>query len=167
MHFLVFGGVVVFPLLNHFLRQLLARAAVHCVLGHTALELLELVLNFLALSLFFVQLGLQLARHPVVAILRLLQVEAHLMHVGERVQVLVLVKQLVGRSLVLTVLVVAQDDFALQLVVLLAQCFVLSTLVFDGLNQFALHLVLTWKVTHTAVVVLLHIFILDLFLVVI
>jgi len=73
------------------LRDLLARARVDCVLGDTALQLLELGLNLLALGLLLVQLGLQLGRHLVVTVLGLLKVETNLVDVGKGVQVLVFI----------------------------------------------------------------------------
>jgi hypothetical protein len=85
--------------LDELLRDLLARAGVDGVLRHRALQLLELRLNLLALRLLLIQLSLQLTRHLVVTVLRLLQVETHLVHVGQRVQVLVLVHLLCVRLL--------------------------------------------------------------------
>jgi len=46
--------------LNILLRDLLAGATVDGVLGHTALQLFELVLDLFALGLLLVQLGLEL-----------------------------------------------------------------------------------------------------------
>lgn len=95
MNFLILGLVMLFPVLDHLGTQLLASSAEDCVLSYTSLQLLELVLNLLALLLFLVELVLEFTCHSVVAILRLLQVESDLMHVGQSIEVLVLMKQLI------------------------------------------------------------------------
>ena len=143
---------MVFPVLNHFSLQLLARAREDSVLCHRALEVLELVLNLLAFSLLLIQLGLQLARHSVVAVLSFLQVVTNLMHVGKRVQVLVLVEQLL-LGLVLVLAVIQQDNLPLKTVISRLQSMVLLHLVADRLNQFKLHLGRRRQVAHAVIVV--------------
>lgn len=74
------------------------------------------------------------------------------MNVGERVEVLVLVKHLVSVFLVVTVAVVHQNDLALALFVDLLQFLVLAALVLNGLNQFTLHSWMAGQVAHSTVV---------------
>lgn len=82
MHFRVLGFVSSFPVVDHSSAQRLVGAAEHGVLGHGALKLLELMLNFFALSLLLVELGLEFRSHAVVTLLGLFQVEADLMDIG-------------------------------------------------------------------------------------
>jgi len=117
MHLLILGFIGLFPLLDDLGAELLTCAAMHSVHGDTSLQLLELLLNLSALRLLFIQLVLQLACHTVVTILRLLQIVADLMHVGQRVEVLVLMQHLVCALFVVTVVCVHQDDLALAVLV--------------------------------------------------
>lgn len=109
--------------------------------------------------MLLVELRLQLGGHPVVAVLGVLEVESHLVHVGEGVQVLVVLH---AAHLGLTELLgfdrVAQDDLLLKLVILAAKCFVLSALIKDGLNELPLHLVLVEHIVG-AIIHVLHLFI--------
>ena len=91
VHFLVFEGLRLFPLVKGLLGDLLSCSREHCVLSHTSLELLELLLDLVALRLLLVELGLQLSSHLVVPVLGLLQVDPDLVDVSQGVQVLVLV----------------------------------------------------------------------------
>lgn len=83
VHLLVLAGFVLFPVLYHFSFEFLASARKNSILSYCALKVLKLVFNFLTLCLLLVQLGLQLTRHTIVSVLCLLQVVAHLMHIGE------------------------------------------------------------------------------------
>ena len=86
----------------------------------------------MALGLLLVELRLQFARHFVVALLRLLEVEAHLVHVGERVEVLVLVERTVALLVAAVVRVhVHEDDVLLQLAVLLLEAVLLAPRLLD------------------------------------
>ena len=102
MNFLIFGLIGFLPLLDDLCTKFLARAAMHSVHGHGSLQLLELLLNLSALGLLLIELILQLARHSIIAILGLFQVVPDLVHVSEGVEVLVLVKHLVGALILIT-----------------------------------------------------------------
>lgn len=82
MHFRVLGLVSSFPVVDHFGAQGLVGATEDSILGHRALQLLELMLNLLTFSLLLVELGLKFGGHSVVTLLGLLQVETDLMDVG-------------------------------------------------------------------------------------
>ena len=139
MHLLVFGFIGLFPLLDHFGAQFLACTAVHSVHGNGALQLLELLLNLRALRLLLVELVLQLTGHPVVAILRLLQVVSDLMHVGERVEVLMLVEHLISALVVVTSVRVHQDDLLLAIFIGSLELLIFTTLILDRSDQLFLH----------------------------
>lgn len=81
-HLLVFLELSLLLHLDVLLRDLLAGPGVDCVLSDASLKLLELALDLLALCLLLVELSLELTRHLVVPVLSLLEVEAHLMHIG-------------------------------------------------------------------------------------
>lgn len=154
MHLLVLGLISLFPLFDHLGLQLLVQAGVHSVHGDRALELLELLLDLCALGLLLVELVLKLTGHTVVAILRLLQVIAHLMDVGEGVEILVLVKHLISVLLSLsTRRVVHNDNLLLALLILLLELKVLAALVLDSLDQLALHGRVARKIAHAGIVV--------------
>ena len=136
-----------FPLVKHLLGDLLAVAGEECVGRHAALELLELLLDLVALGLLLVELRLQFARHFVVALLCLLEVEAHLVDVCERVEVLVLVERAVALLVSAVVGVhVHEDDVLLQFPVLLLQAVLFAARLLDRNLQLALHLVLRGQV---------------------
>jgi len=153
MNFLVLGLVVLFPVLDHLDAKLLTSSAEHGVLSDTSLQLLELMLDFLALLLFLIELVLEFGRHTVVTILCLLQVESDLMDVGESVEVFVLMEELV-----LTLLIegrgrVHQDDLSLALFILLLELLVLTAFVLDGIDELFLHILLLWQLTDTIVLI--------------
>ena len=91
MNFLIFGLISLLPVFDHLGAELLSRAAVDGVHGDTTFELLELLLNLCALGLLLVQLVLEFTGHAIVTVLSFFQVVSDLMHVGQRVQILVLV----------------------------------------------------------------------------
>lgn len=151
MNFLVLGLVVLFPVLDHLGTQLLASSAEHCVLCHTSLQFLELVLNFLAFLLFLVELVLEFGCHTVVTILSLLQVESDLMDVGKGVEVLVFMEELVLALLIEGRGRVHQDDLSLALFVLLLELLVLTAFILDGSDELSLHILLLWQLTDTVI----------------
>lgn len=59
MDLLVLQGIHLFPLIQYLLRNLLACTREHCILGYTSLELLKLLLDFMAFSLLLIQLSLE------------------------------------------------------------------------------------------------------------
>ena len=136
--------------------DLLASATVDSVLCDTALEVLELSLDFFALSLFLVQLGLQLSRHLIVAILCLLQVETHLMHICQGIEILMFIHLL---SISLRVSITAdrvrlllihcgvhEHDLSLELLVVSLECVLLAQCLFDCDDQLPPQLVLLVQV---------------------
>ena len=142
VHLLVLGGIGIFPFFDLLGRQLLAVTAVDRILRHRPFQLLELVFNLLTLGLLLVELGLQLASHAVVTILGVFQVEADLVHVGERVEVLVVAHHLVGLRCLLLLDCFAKDDPLLERQVGLLQLFVLGKLILDSFDQLFSHVVL-------------------------
>jgi len=153
MNFLVLGLVMLFPVLDHLGTEFLASSAEHGVLCNTSLQFLELMLDFLALLLFLVELVLEFGCHAIVAILSLLQVESDLMDVGESVEVFVLMEELV-----LTLLVegrgrVHQDYLSLALFVLLLELLILTAFILDGIDELFLHILLLWKLTDTVILI--------------
>lgn len=123
-------------LLNKFRLDFLACAGIYGVLCDTSLEFLELSLNLFTLGLFFIKFSLKLSGHLVVAVLCLFEVETDLMHVGQRVQVLVLIHLLsiglgmgVAGCLMSLLFVhggVHEHDLPLQLLVVALQGFLLA-----------------------------------------
>jgi hypothetical protein len=100
---------------NILLGDLLSCSAIHSILGHTSLELLELRLDLTAFCLLLIKFCLELRSHLVVAILGLLKVEADLMHVGKSVEILVLVHLLsVGLSSMGSVVIVRSMHLLLK-----------------------------------------------------
>ena len=94
MHFLIFFSFYTFPVFNYFGIQFSTSTAEDCVLGNATLELLKLVFNFFALSLFFVKFSLELASHAVVAILGFFKIETNLVNICKCVKVLMLIEHL-------------------------------------------------------------------------
>jgi len=88
MNFLIFRRFVLFPIFDHFSLELLTSTGENSILGNCALEFLELLFNFLALSLLFIKLGLEFTSHAIVPVLGLFQVVTDLMYVSERVKIL-------------------------------------------------------------------------------
>ena len=162
MNLLVLSLVSFLPLFDHLGAQLLASSAVNGVHSDRALELLELLLDLSALGLLLVKLVLQLTSHAVVPILSLLQVVTDLMHVSKSVEVLMLVEHLVSLLLIVSVVMVHQDDLSLALFVELLKLLIFATLILNSRNQLSFHGRLTGKVTDTAIVVLIRIIAIDL-----
>ena len=152
---LILRFVSILPVFDDLGAEFLASSAVNGVHGHTALQLLELLLNLGALSLLLVEFALEFASHAVVPILSLLQVVADLVHVGQRVQILVLVEHLVTLLFVVTGVRVHQNDLLLAVFVQLLELLVLTTFVLDSLNELAFHGGLTRQLTKTIVGLLL------------
>jgi hypothetical protein len=159
MNFTVLKALMHLPSINHGLFELFAGPREDSVLSDRVLKGLELSLNFLTFGLLFVKFGLEFGSHLIVTILGFLQVEAHLMHVSESVQVLVLVEHLLRLLLEVAIVVVHQVDFLLQIVVGLLQKEVLFTFVLDRDNQLLLHFWGSGQVTDAAIVALLVFFI--------
>jgi len=111
-----------------------------------------LLLDFLALRLLFVQLGLQFRGHLVVAVLRFLQVKAHLVNVCQGVEVLVLVQHFLSVLLVLVAVAAIQnEDALLQILIGALELLVFLALVLYCENELLLHLGRRRKVAHTFV----------------
>ena len=157
MDLLIFSLVGFLPFFNNLGAELLASTTVDSVHGHTALELLELLLDLSAFGLLLVKFVLELAGHAVVSVLSLLQVVADLMHVSQSVQVLVLVKHLIALFFVVAGVSLHKNDLALALFVQLLEILVLATLIFNSLDKLTLHRRLTGEVSHTIVVLLVRI----------
>ena len=85
VNFLILQLIHFFPLLKHLLRNLLSSSAEHSIGSHTPLQLLELALYFMALSLLLIQFSLKLTSHFVVPVLGFFQVKSHLMNIGQGV----------------------------------------------------------------------------------
>ena len=160
MNFLIFGLISLFPLLDDFLGKLLTSAAVHSIHSDGSLQLFELLLDLRALRLLLVQFVLKLTSHAVVTILCLFQVVTDLMDVSESVQVLVLVKHLVSVLLVVTVVVIHDNDLALAIFIDLLELGVLASLILDSLDKLTLHGRMARQVAHATIefIVVLAIF---------
>jgi hypothetical protein len=91
MDLLLFESLTLFPLVESLLGNLFTSSREYSVLSDTSLQVFELLLNFFALSLLLVELGLELCNHLVVSLLSLLKVDSDLMDVSKSVEVLVLV----------------------------------------------------------------------------
>jgi hypothetical protein len=113
VHFLVFQGVHLLPLIKDLLGYFLTSATEDCILGDASFQFLELLLNLMALGLLFIQFGLKFRCHFVVPVLCLFQVEPDLMNVGEGVEVLVLVHADIRGLVLLFVAWVHQYDLSL------------------------------------------------------
>lgn len=122
------------------------------------------MLNFLAFRLFFVQLGLEFTSHAVVAVLSVLQVEAHLVYICQRVQILVVAHHLVRLGKLLLFDRLTQDYSLLEALVHLFELFVLGAFVKYCLYELTFHLVLVEQVT-CSVVHFVHIVIISLVIV--
>ena len=91
MNFLILGFISFLPVLDHLSAELFTCAAVDGVHGNTTLELLELLLDLCALCLLLVELVLEFTSHTIVTVLSFFEVISDLMHVGEGVQIFMLV----------------------------------------------------------------------------
>mmetsp|Transcript_24306 Transcript_24306/g.30135 ORF Transcript_24306/g.30135 Transcript_24306/m.30135 type:complete len:214 (+) Transcript_24306:617-1258(+) len=152
VYLLVFSLVGFLPLLDDFLGQFLASAAVDGVHGDRTLQFLELLLNLSALSLLLVQFVLKLTGHTVVTILSLLEIVANLMHVSESVQILVLMEHLIGVLLEVAIVMIHDNDLALAVFVDFLEFLVFAPFIFDGLDELTLHSGVARQVTHAAIV---------------
>lgn len=150
---LVLKALMHFPLLDHVLLQLLTGSAEHSILSDGVLKCLELGLNFLALRLLLVELSLEFGCHTIVSVLSLLQVESDLMHIGQSVEVLVLVKHLFALLLEVASGVVHLEDSSLEGIVLSLEGLVFFTLVFNSENQLCLHFGGGWQIANTLVLI--------------
>lgn len=111
-----------------------------------------MLLDFLALRLLFVQLGLQFRGHLVVTVLCFLQVKAHLVNVCKGVQVLVLVQHFLSVLLILVaVSAIQNEDALLQILIGALELLVFLALVLYCENELLLHLCWRGKVAHTFV----------------
>ena len=61
------------------------------------------------------------------------------MHIGQSIEIFMLVKHLVGVVRVVAIGVVHQDDLLLALFILLSQLLVFAAFIFNGLNELTLH----------------------------
>ena len=91
MHFLIFEGFALFPLVEGLFGDFLASPGEDRVLCDTSLQFFELLFDLVALRLLLVKLMLELGSHFVVSVLGLFQVDSNLMNIREGVEVLVLV----------------------------------------------------------------------------
>jgi len=153
VNFTVLQTLVDLPSLDHRLLQFLAGAGENGVLGNGVLQSFELSLDFLALALLLIEFGLKLRSHLIVAILSFLQIKANLMHIGQSVKVLMLVKHSLALLFIVTVVVVHQVDLLLKVIVGLLKLFVFLTLVLNRNDQFLLHFGSSGQVTDAAIVV--------------
>lgn len=143
MHFLVFWCLVLFPVLYHFLLELLTSTRKDSVHSNRAFKFLELHLNFLALGLLFIKFSLKFTSHAIVTILSLFEIVTDLMNVSKCIKILVLVKQLLLRA-IFTLSVIHKNNFTLQVVVSRLQLFVLINFITDGLDKLEFHLGRWW-----------------------
>lgn len=139
MDLLILGFIGFLPFFDDFGAEFLAGPAVDSVHRDRPLQLLELLLDFGTLGLLLVELILEFASHSVVPILGLLEVVSDLMHVCQRVQVLVLVKHLISVLLVVTIIGVHKDDLSLAILVSLLELLVLTSLILNGRNELFFH----------------------------
>jgi len=135
MHFRILSFVSGLPIVDHSVTQRLVCPGEHGVLGYGTLQLLELVLDFFALGLFFIEFGLKFRSHPVVTFLGLLQIETDLMDVSQSVQVLVLGQHLFSLHIGVSLIVVVLDDARLQVLVSPLQRLILPELICDRSNE--------------------------------
>lgn len=135
MHFRILSFVSGLPIVDHSVTQRLVCPGEHGVLGYGTLQLLELVLDFFALGLFFIEFGLEFRSHPVVTFLGLLQIETDLMDVSQSVQVLVLGQHLFSLHIGVSLIVVVLDDARLQVLVSPLQRLILPELICDRSNE--------------------------------
>lgn len=153
--------------------DLLPRATVHCVLGDTAFQFLELGLNFLALRLLLIKLGLKLSSHLIVAVLSLLEIEADLMHVSQCIKVFMFIHLLsvslrvsITGNLMSLLLVhggVHEHDLPLELLVVSLQGVLLAEGLLDRDDKLSPQLVLLVQVGNlvdaVVVIALVHVFV--------
>jgi hypothetical protein len=137
MHFRVLCLISCFPIIDHFSAQRLVGTAEYRVLGHRAFQFLKLMLDFLTLSLFLIELGLKFGSHSVVTLLGLLKVETDLMHVSESVKIFVFIKQLILLfSLVFTLIEFVFNDPLLKLGVSFLKTLVFPKFILDSTDEF-------------------------------
>ena len=91
MNFLILGFISFLPVFNHLGAELFTSAAMHGVHGDTTFELFELLLDLCALRLLLVKFVLEFTGHAIVTVLSFFEVISDLMHVGEGVQIFMLV----------------------------------------------------------------------------
>lgn len=91
MNFLILQGLTLFPLVPLLWRNHLSSPRENGIRSHTSLKLFELLLDFMALGLFLIKLGLELRGHLVVSILSFFKVDSYLMDVSQGVEVLMFV----------------------------------------------------------------------------
>lgn len=73
------------------------------------------------------------------------------MDISKSVQVLVLVKHLVSVLLVITIVVIHDDDFTLAVFIDLLELGVFTSLIFDSLDKLTLHGRMARQVAHSAI----------------
>lgn len=137
MHFRVLSLISCFPIIDHFCAQRLVGTAEYRVLGYRTFQFLKLMLDFLTLSLFFIELGLKFGSHSVVTLLGLLKVETDLMDVSESVKIFVFIKQLILLfSLVVTLIEFVFNDPLLKLSVSFLKTLVFPEFILDSADEF-------------------------------
>lgn len=90
MNLLILSFVSFLPLFDDFSTQFFTSTTMNGIHSDTALELLELLLNFRALCLLLIELILKFTSHAIITILSLFQVVTDLMHISKCVKILVL-----------------------------------------------------------------------------
>ena len=104
MNFLILGLISFLPIFDHLGTELFTSTAMDSVHCDTTFELFELLLDLCALRLLLVELVLEFTSHAIVTVLSFFEVISDLMHVGEGVQIFMLVQHLICLFLVFTVL---------------------------------------------------------------
>lgn len=125
VNLLVFQVLILFPLVDLRVGELLTCSNKNCVFSHRVLECFELCLDFMAFCLFFVQFSLQLTSHLVVPVLSLLEVEPDLMNVCQRIEVLMLIQHLLVTLIKVSLIVLHEENRLLQVIVLSFELMVL------------------------------------------
>jgi hypothetical protein len=133
MHFLVLERLLLLPLIELFLGDLLSCSRENSILGDTSFEFLELLFDLVAFGLFLIKFCLELRGHLVISILGFFQVYSNLMDVGKCVQVLVLVHLNVWLLFLLVEVRIHHNDLLLEVLIFFSELILFSQLLFNGL----------------------------------
>ena len=123
------------------------------------------MLNFLTFLLFLIELVLKFTCHAVITILCLFEVKSDLMNVGKGVEVFVLMKELIRALLTDIICWIHQDNLSLAFFILLFKLFVFTSFVLDGIDEFSLHLRLTWEIANTFILLVIEFILLEVFVI--
>lgn len=140
MHLLVFTTFMIFPLFNHFRFKFHSSPWKNWILRHSFFQLFKLTFNLLTFRLLLIKFALQFTSHTIVSILSFFQIVSNLMHIGQSVQIFVLIQQLFLLFTAIITKFIKHDNWSLQFIIASTKLLIFIDFVSYSLNKLSFHL---------------------------